>query len=59
MVSSPSAIFLSSSSSKLIGEFTLLEESSNDSYIATVLGSLADGSDFIGSEGRIEPSDPT
>jgi hypothetical protein len=54
MVSSPSAIFLSSASAKLIGEFISLEEPSDDSDIATVSGSLADGS-----ERRIEPSDPT
>jgi hypothetical protein len=45
MVLSPPAIFLSSSSAKLIGEFTSLEEPSDDSDIATVLGSLADGSE--------------
>jgi hypothetical protein len=59
MVSSPSVIFLSSASAKLIGEFTSLEEPSDDSDIANVSGSLADGSRFIGSERRIEPSDPT
>jgi hypothetical protein len=59
MVSSPSAIFLSSAYAKLIGEFTSLEEPSEDSDIATVSGSLADGSDFVGSERRVEPSGPT
>jgi hypothetical protein len=59
MVSSPSAIFPSSVSisAKLTGEFTSLEEPSNDSYIATVLDSLADGPGFAGSERRIEPKD--
>jgi hypothetical protein len=52
-------MFLSSASAKLIGEFTSLEEPSDDSNIATILGSLADGSGFVGSERRIEPSDPT
>jgi hypothetical protein len=59
MVSSPPTIFPSSASVKLTGEFTSLEEPSDDSYIATVSGSLADKSGFVGSERRIEPSDPT
>jgi hypothetical protein len=59
MVSSPPANFPSSTSAKLTGEFTSLEEPYDDSDIATVLGSLADGPGFIGSERRIEPSDPT
>jgi hypothetical protein len=59
MVSSPPAIFPSSASAKLTGEFTSLEEPSDDSDIATVSGSLADGPDFVGSERRIEPSDLT
>jgi hypothetical protein len=59
MVSSPPVIFHSSVSAKLTGEFTSLEEPSDDSDIATVLGSLADGPGFAGSERRIEPSDPT
>jgi hypothetical protein len=59
MVSSPPAIFPSSASAKLIGEFTSLEEPYDDSDIATVLGSLVDGPGFAGSERRIEPSDPT
>jgi hypothetical protein len=52
-------IFPSSASAKLTGEFTSLEEPSDDSDIATVSGSLADGSGFVGSERRIKPSDPT
>jgi hypothetical protein len=59
MILSPLAIFPSSISAKLTGKFTLLEKPSDDSYIATVLGSLADGPGFTGSERRIEPSDPT
>jgi hypothetical protein len=59
MVSSPPAIFPSSASVKLTGEFTSLEEPSDDSDIATVSGSLADGPIFVGSQRRIEPSDPT
>jgi hypothetical protein len=58
MVSSPSAIFPSSGSVKLTGEFTSLEEPSHFSDIATVLDSLADGPGFAGSERRIEPKDP-
>jgi hypothetical protein len=59
MISSPPAIFPYFASAKLTGEFTLLEELSDDSDIATVSGSLADGSVLIGSERRIEPNDPT
>jgi hypothetical protein len=61
MVSSPSANFLSyvSISAKLTGEFTLLEEPSDDSDIVSVLDLLADGPGFAGSERRIEPKDPT
>jgi hypothetical protein len=57
--SSPPAIFPSSASAKLTGEFTSLEEPSDDSNITTVLDSLADGAGFAGSERQIEPSDPT
>jgi hypothetical protein len=59
MVSSPPVIFPYSTSAKLTGEFTSLEEPSDDVDIATVSGSLADGFGFVGSEKRIEPSDPT
>jgi hypothetical protein len=59
MISSPSAFFPSSISAKLTGEFTSLEEPYDDSDIATVLDSLADGPGFAGSERRIEPKDPT
>jgi hypothetical protein len=59
MVSLPPAMFPSSIYAKLTGEFTSLEEPSDDSNIATVLGSLADGPGFAGSERRIKPSDPT
>jgi hypothetical protein len=44
---------------KLTGEFTSLEEPIDDSDIAIVVVSLADGSDFGGSERRIEPKEPT
>jgi hypothetical protein len=44
---------------ELTGEFTLLEEPSDDSNIASVLGLLADGSSFIESERRDEPDGPT
>jgi hypothetical protein len=43
-------IFPSSIFAKLTGEFTSLEEPSDDSDIATVLGSLADRPRFTGSE---------
>jgi hypothetical protein len=61
MVSSPFAILLSSVpiSAKLTGEFTLLEESSDDSDVVSVLDLLADGPGFAGSERRIEPNDST
>jgi hypothetical protein len=44
---------------KLTGEFTSLEEPTDDSYIAIVAVFPADGSDFIGFEGRIKPKEPT
>jgi hypothetical protein len=44
---------------KLTGEFTSLEDHSDDSDIAIVMVLLADGSDFVESERRIEPKDPT
>jgi hypothetical protein len=56
MVSSPPAIFTSPVSAKLTSEFTSLEEPFDNSDIAIVLGSLADGPGFAGSERRIEPS---
>jgi hypothetical protein len=43
----------------LTGEFTSLEEPSNDSNIVSVLALVADEPDFAGFERRIEPSDPT
>jgi hypothetical protein len=44
---------------KLTGEFTSLEEPTDDPDIVTVLILLADGSNFIGFEGRIIPESPT
>jgi hypothetical protein len=44
---------------KLTGEFTSLEEPSDDSDIVSALDLLADGPGFAGSERRIKPSDPT
>jgi hypothetical protein len=44
---------------KLTGEFTSLEEPTDDPDIVIVLVSLADGSSFAGSERRVEPKDPT
>jgi hypothetical protein len=45
--------------SKLTGEFTSLEEPTDDFDIVIVLVSLTDGSGFAGSERQIEPNDPT
>jgi hypothetical protein len=44
---------------KLTGKFTSLEEPTDDSDIAIVVVMLADGSDFVESERRIKPKDPT
>jgi hypothetical protein len=44
---------------KLTGEFTSLEEPTDDSDIAIVAVLHADGSNFIGSERRIDPKEPT
>jgi hypothetical protein len=44
---------------KLTGEFTSLEDPTDDSDIAIVAIFLADGSDFVKSERRIEPKEPT
>jgi hypothetical protein len=41
--------------SKLTGEFTSLEEPSDDSNVSSVSGLLADGSGFVESERRDEP----
>jgi hypothetical protein len=43
---------------KLTGEFTLLEEPTDDPDIVIVLILLADGPNFVGSERRVEPKDP-
>jgi hypothetical protein len=61
MVSSSYSIFspVFSTIVKLTGEFTSLEEPTDDPDIVIVLISLADGSSFAGSERRIEPKDPT
>jgi hypothetical protein len=44
---------------KLTGEFTSLEELTDDSDITAVAVFPAGGPDFIGSEGPIEPREPT
>jgi hypothetical protein len=44
---------------KLTGEFTSLEEQTEDPDTVIVLALLADGSGFAGSERRVEPKDPT
>jgi hypothetical protein len=51
-------IFPFYTSPKLTDEFTSLEEPSEYSIIATVSGSLADGSGFAGSERRVKPDGP-
>jgi hypothetical protein len=55
------AIFPSATSVaiKLTDEFASLEEPTDDSDIANVLISLADGPDETGFERRIEPRDQT
>jgi hypothetical protein len=60
-VSSSSSIFppVFSVVAKLTGEFTSLEEPSDDPDIVIVLVLLTDRSIFIGSKGRIEPESPT
>jgi hypothetical protein len=61
MVSSSSSIFPSIFSivAKLTGEFALLEEPTDYSVIAIVLVFSVDGSDFVESERRVEPKEPT
>jgi hypothetical protein len=44
---------------KLAGEFTSLEESTDDSDTAIVVVLSADGSNFVGSKRRIDPMEPT
>jgi hypothetical protein len=44
---------------KLTGEFTSLEEPTDESDIAADAVSPADGPDFVGYHRRIEPKDPT
>jgi hypothetical protein len=44
---------------KLTGEFTSLEEPTDDPDTVIVLVLLGDGSGFIGSERRVEPENPT
>jgi hypothetical protein len=46
-------------SSRLTGEFTSLEEPSDDSNINSVSGLLADGFGFIEAEKRDDPDGPT
>jgi hypothetical protein len=50
--------FVSSVASKLTGEFTLLEEPTDDPDIMIVLVFLADGSGFAGSERRVKLENP-
>jgi hypothetical protein len=50
---------VSSTVVKQTSEFTSLEEPTDDPDIVTILILLADGSSFVGSEGRIIPESPT
>jgi hypothetical protein len=59
MVSSSSFLLVFSAAAKLNGEFTLLEEPTDDPDIVIVLVLLADGSGFTGSERRVELKNPT
>jgi hypothetical protein len=61
MVLSNSAIFspIFPAVAKLTGEFTLLEEPTDDLDVVIVLVLLTDESGFTGSERRIEPKDLT
>jgi hypothetical protein len=61
MVSSSSSIFspVFSAIAKLTGEFTSLEEPTDDPDTVIVLVLLADGSSFAGSERRVKPGNPT
>jgi hypothetical protein len=61
MVSSSSSIFplVFSAAAKLTGEFTSLEEPTDDPDIVIVLVLLADGSSFTGSERQVEPKNLT
>jgi hypothetical protein len=61
MVSSSSSIFspIFFAVVKLTGEFTSLEEPTDDPDIVIVLVLLADGSSFTGSERRVEHKDLT
>jgi hypothetical protein len=61
MVLSSYSIFppISSVVSKLTDELTSLEEPTEDSDIVIVAVLLADGFDFVESERRIKPKDPT
>jgi hypothetical protein len=56
---SANSLFPASISMELTGEFTSLEEPSDDSDIVSILDLVADGPDVTESERRIEPSDPT
>jgi hypothetical protein len=44
---------------KLTGEFTSLEELTNDSYLGADVVFPTDRLEFIGSKRRVEPRDPT
>jgi hypothetical protein len=51
--------YLFSIVAKLTDKFASLEEPTDDSDIAIVMVFPADGSDFVKSERRVEPKEPT
>jgi hypothetical protein len=56
---SSSFFYTSSVAARLTGEFTSLEEPTDDPDIVILSALLADGPDFVGSERRVEPEGPT
>jgi hypothetical protein len=59
MISSSSSTVLLFAGLMLTGEFTSLDETTKVSEVAAIAVFLADGPEFIGSERRTEPRDPT
>jgi hypothetical protein len=59
LLSSSTVSSIFSVDAKLAGEFTSLEEPTDDSELAADVVFSADGPEFIGSERRIDPREPT
>jgi hypothetical protein len=57
--SSSTMLFMFFVGLKLTGEFTSLEEPTEDSYLAADAVFHANGPEFIGSERQTKPRDPT